>query len=110
AAAKKIYELRPSHSAKLLIETKVALKQVGPGLFGTLDYAWVDEWGELTVIDYKYGQGVAVFPVDENGKGNSQLMYYAAGLANKFHYEFDSVKLVIIQPRVWRDDGEIHLE
>ena len=25
-------------------------------------------------------------------------MYYAAGIAHKFNYEFDSVKLVVIQP------------
>ena len=63
-SAKKIYELKPSRTAKLLVETRVILKQIGPGLFGTLDYAWVDQWGKLIVIDYKYGQGVAVFPTD----------------------------------------------
>lgn len=109
-SAKKIFELRPSKSAKLLIEQRVVLTQIGKGLFGTLDYAWVDVWGQLVVIDYKYGQGVAVFPTDENGKENSQLMYYAAGIAKKYDYEFDSIKLVIIQPRVWNEDGEIHRE
>ena len=107
-SAKKIYELKPSRTAKLLVETRVILKQIGPGLFGTLDYAWVDQWGKLIVIDYKYGQGVAVFPTDEDGTENSQLMYYAAGIAHKYDYEFDEVELVIIQPRVWSDDGEIH--
>lgn len=105
-----IFDLKPSKSAKLVIEERIHLKQVGPALFGTLDYAWVDVWGELTVIDYKYGQGVAVFPCDEEGKENSQLMYYAAGIAHKFNYEFDSVKLVIVQPRVWNEDGVIFRE
>ena len=60
-AVEVILKLRPTRQAKLLIETRVFLKQIGPGLFGTLDYAWVDVWGELVVIDYKYSQGVAVF-------------------------------------------------
>lgn len=109
-AVEVILKLRPTRQAKLLIETRVFLKQIGPGLFGTLDYAWVDVWGELVVIDYKYGQGVAVFPADEEGNENTQLMYYAAGIAHKFNYEFDSVKLVVIQPRIWNEDGQIHFE
>jgi hypothetical protein len=109
-SAKVIFDLKPSKNAKLIIEERVHLKQVGPGLFGTLDYAWVDTWGELTVIDYKYGQGVAVYPADEDGRENSQLMYYAAGIAHKYNYEFDSVKLVIVQPRVWNEEGLIFRE
>lgn len=98
-------KLRPSPTAKLIVEERVFLKQIGKELFGTLDYAWVDEWGKLVIIDYKYGQGVAVFP-EEDGEENPQLMYYAAGLAHKFDYEFDSIELVIIQPRVWGEDEE----
>lgn len=109
-SAEIIHALRPTKQAKLLIETRVFLKQIGPGLFGTLDYAWVDVWGELVVIDYKYGAGVAVFPADEEGNENSQLMYYAAGIAHKFNYEFDSVKLVVVQPRIWTEDGQISFE
>lgn len=109
-SAQVIHNLRPSKQSKLLIETRVILKQIGPNLFGTLDYAWVDVWGELVVIDYKYGQGVAVLPVDEDGKENSQLMYYASGIANKFNYEFDSIKLVVVQPRIWNEEGKIYFE
>lgn len=109
-SAEIIFQLRPSRQAKLLVETRVHLKQIGPGLFGTLDYAWVDVWGELIVIDYKYGQGVAVYPADEEGNENSQLMYYAAGIAHKYNYEFDSVKLVVVQPRIYNEDGQIHFE
>lgn len=109
-AAEVIIKMKPSKSAKLVIEERVHLKQIGPGLFGTLDYAWVDVWGELIVIDYKYGQGVAVYPVDEDGVENSQLMYYAAGIAHKYKYEFDSVRLVIVQPRVYNEEGKIFQE
>lgn len=109
-AAEVIIKAKPSKTAKLIIEERVQLKQIGPGLFGTLDYAWVDVWGVLVVIDYKYGQGVAVYPVDEDGKENSQLMYYAAGIAHKYKYEFDSVKLMIVQPRVYNEEGKIYQE
>lgn len=106
-SAKTIFKLRPSKDAKLLIETRVVLKHIGPGLFGTLDYAWVDEWGELTVIDYKYGAGVPVLPIDdETGEPNPQLMYYASGIAAKYDYEFSHIRLAIIQPRVWREDED----
>src|SRR5690606_4371694 len=70
-----------------------------------LDYAWVEDWGQLVVIDYKYGAGVPVLPVEDDGEENSQLMYYAAGICNKVGYDFESVKLVVIQPRVW-SEGE----
>jgi hypothetical protein len=107
ASAKTVYKLRPSPEAKLLIETRVILKHIGPGLFGTLDYAWVDVWGELTIIDFKYGAGVPVLPFDSDTKEpNSQLMYYASGIAAKYDYEFSHIKLAIIQPRVWREDED----
>lgn len=105
-SAEHIFNLRPSPSAKLLVEQRIFLKQISPKLFGTLDYAWVEDWGELVVIDYKYGAGVAVSPIDDRGEPNPQLMYYAAGLAHKHNYDFDSVKLAIIQPRVWQNDED----
>jgi hypothetical protein len=106
-SAHTVFKLKPSETAKLLIETRVVLKGISSELFGTLDYAWVDEWGELVVIDYKYGAGVPVLPIDDDtGEPNSQLMYYALGIAYKFNFEFDRVKLAIIQPRVWREDED----
>jgi len=107
ASAKTVYKLRPSPQAKLLIETRVILKHISPTMFGTLDYAWVDEWGELTVIDFKYGAGVPVLPFDDDTKEpNPQLMYYASGIAAKYNYEFSHIKLAIIQPRVWRENED----
>ncbi len=106
-SAKIVFKLRPSPEAKLLIETRVILKHIGPGLFGTLDYAWVDLWGLLVIIDFKYGAGVPVLPFDdETNEENSQLMYYGSGIAAKYDYEFSAVKLAIIQPRVWREDED----
>lgn len=105
-SAHKLFSLRPSPSAKLLVETRVSLKQVSSSLFGTLDYAWVEDWGTLVVADYKYGAGHAVMPIGFDGEPNPQLMYYAAALAHKYGYEFESVKLAIIQPRVWQSDED----
>lgn len=107
SSAKTIFKLRPSAQAKLLVETRVFLKPIGKDLFGTLDYAWVDEWGTLVVCDYKYGAGVPVLPIDdETGEGNYQLLYYALGLAYKYNFEFGQVKLAVLQPRVWREDED----
>lgn len=106
-AAKIIFDLRPSPTAKLLIETKIQMTHLGPKVFGSLDAAWVEMWGPLVVIDYKYGAGMPVYPFyEESQKENSQLMLYAAGLAKKCNYEFNSVVLVIIQPRVWNENDE----
>lgn len=105
--AKIIYSLKPSKTAKLLIETRVDLSFIQAGMFGTLDYAWVETWGKLIVIDYKFGKGVPVLPFDDEAKEeNTQLMYYALGLAHKFDYEFESVDLAIIQPRCWSPDDD----
>jgi hypothetical protein len=101
-AAHLIHELRPSKDSKMLIETRVSLKHISPKMFGTLDYAWVDDWGDLVVIDFKYGVGV-VNPLEDDGQPNPQLMYYAAGLLQKYGDGFGSLKLAIIQPRVFGD-------
>lgn len=96
-------DLRPSPTARLLVETRVVLKSISHRVYGTLDYAWLDHWGTLTIVDYKYGAGVAVPPVDDDGEPNPQLMIYAFGLAAKYHFDFEKLRIAIIQPRVWRD-------
>lgn len=98
-----IYSLRPSPSARLLVETRVSLKQISNRLYGTLDYAWIEDWGTLVVIDYKYGAGQVVLPADDDGTPNPQLLYYALGLTQKFGDDFEKLKLAIVQPRVWAD-------
>lgn len=93
-------KLRPSLDAELMTEQRVVLKSV-KDIYGTLDYAWLDHFGTLTVIDYKYGAGVTVFAENEHGEPNPQLMLYAAALASTHNYDFEKVRLAIIQPRVW---------
>lgn len=105
-AFRSIMSLRPDNTAKLLIETKVAATD---RVTGTLDYAWVTDFGRLVVIDYKFGSGVAVSPIEDDGTENSQLMTYAVGLARRYDYEFDAVELVIIQPRAQGETVKRHL-
>jgi hypothetical protein len=92
--------------AEVLIETKVDLTFVGPEMFGTLDVALAEDSmltkkPRLVVIDYKHGAGIAVDP-----ENNAQLLYYALGIAHTYDYAFDSVELVIIQPRAHHESGE----
>lgn len=85
----------------LMIETRVDLSFVGPDMFGTLDAAIVEEFGRLVIIDYKYGAGIAVDPEE-----NSQLLYYALGIAKLYHFNFAEVELVVVQPRAFHESGE----
>lgn len=75
------------------------------GQFGTLDAAIVDEFGTLTVVDYKYGAGIAVDPAGDDDRGNPQLVYYALGLSHLYHHNFLTVELVVIQPRAFHESG-----
>jgi hypothetical protein len=78
----------------------VSLEFVEPGMFGTVDAAIVELFGVLWVIDYKYGKGRTV-----TAEENTQMIYYALGLAHKYDFNFEKVRLVIAQPRVVHKDG-----
>jgi hypothetical protein len=79
-------------------ETKYELPFVHKELAGTCDVTIREPFGELTVIDLKYGQGVDVEAV-----GNPQLMIYALGALGELDKtgveSFETVKMVILQPR-----------
>jgi hypothetical protein len=96
-----IRSMKPQGPAQLFCEERVNLTHVIPNGFGTLDAAWVQEFGDLVAIDYKYGAGVAVSPQEENGEPNPQLMLYAVGVARRHEYNFEKVVLAVIQPRIW---------
>lgn len=102
-AAQKIFDLwQDPKNTKLLSETKVELDFIEPGEFGTVDAAIVEEFGDLIVVDFKYGAGVAVDPTE-----NTQGIYYALGLCHKYHYNFDRVRIIIIQPRADHSAGPV---
>lgn len=79
----------------ILCETRVDLSFVEPGMFGTVDAAIVELFGTLWVIDYKYGAGRQVEPEE-----NTQMIYYALGIAHKYNFNFEKVRLAIAQPRI----------
>lgn len=100
-AALEIWKRAPS-DATLLAETRADLSFVAPDMFGTADAVIVELFGRLTVIDYKYGAGIPVDP-----ESNSQLIYYALGIAHQYDYNFSEVALVIIQPRAEHPGGPV---
>lgn len=95
-------EAATSIESTRLVEQRVDLSFIDPDLFGTVDVAIVHEFDQLHVIDYKHGAGYAV-----DAENNTQMMYYALGIAHRFHYDFRTVKMTIIQPRAFHTDGPI---
>jgi len=75
--------------------------EVLPGVWGTADFVCYGK--RLTVVDFKYGAGVAV-----EVKDNPQLLTYAVGAAKRMHNRgFDDVELIIVQPRAYHVDGPV---
>lgn len=82
--------------AELMIEQQFRLDRWVPEGFGTSD-AVVIGGGVIQVIDLKYGKGIKV-----DACSNPQLRLYGLGAANLFDslYDFDTVRMTIIQPRL----------
>lgn len=82
--------------AELMIEQQFSLSRWVPEGFGTSD-AVVIGGGVIQVIDLKYGKGIRV-----DARNNPQLRLYGLGAANLFDslYDFDTVRMTIIQPRL----------
>jgi hypothetical protein len=79
-----------ARGGELMVETLV---DYIPGkVGGRLDIAILRHFDRIIVADYKFGQGVAVSPVD-----NHQLLIYLLALLTK--YECEHGELIIIQPR-----------
>ena len=91
-----IQELTKSDDAVILLEQRVDFSPWVPDGFGTCDCIIIQ--GEtLTIIDYKYGQGVPVSAVD-----NPQMKLYALGALNDYGIAYDvtKVEMHIYQPRL----------
>lgn len=80
----------------LLLEQKVDFSEWVPEGFGTCDCIIIQNH-TLTIIDYKYGKGVQV-----EAENNPQMRLYALGAVNDFGiaYDFDTVEMIIFQPRL----------
>lgn len=80
----------------VLVEQRLDFSRYVPSGFGTGDCVIVAD-DVLTVIDFKYGKGVAV-----SADHNSQMMLYALGALQLFDalYDIAEVRMVIFQPRI----------
>lgn len=86
--------------AELMVENKFKLDWLYPGLYGTNDAMICQPFGKATIIDFKFGSGVAV-----EVKDNPQLLYYGLGGTYKGGYE--EVEIVVCQPRAIHRDGPV---
>lgn len=91
-----IQELTKSDDAIVLLEQRVDFSPWVPDGFGTCDCILI-QGDTLTIIDYKYGVGVAVSAVD-----NPQMKLYALGALNDYGIALDvsKVEMHIYQPRI----------
>ena len=83
-------------SPVVMVEQRLDFSRYVPGGFGTGDCIIVAD-DILTVIDFKYGKGVAV-----EAEYNPQMMLYALGALEMFSilYDINEVKMVIFQSRI----------
>ena len=91
-----IQELTRSEDDIVLLEQRVDFSPWVPNGFGTCDCILI-QGDKLTIIDYKYGVGVAVSAVD-----NPQMKLYALGALNDYGIALDvaKVEMHIYQPRI----------
>lgn len=91
-----ILEHTTSSNALTLLEQRVDFSPWVPDGFGTCDCVIIQD-DTLTVIDYKYGEGVAVSAAD-----NPQMKLYALGALNDygFAYDVEKIEMHIFQPRI----------
>lgn len=82
------------------IEHRFHLTHIDENAYGTNDCNLPVFLDKVIVYDYKHGQGVAV-----DAEDNKQLLYYALGAAELGDY--DTIEMVIVQPRAVHRDGPI---
>lgn len=98
SAKRAIWKLAPK-GAKIHAESEADLRFIDKDFYGTADVTIAEDFGRLTVIDYKYGAGIFVEVED-----NPQLIAYALAKAHEYDYNFEEINIVVIQPRA--PDGQ----
>lgn len=80
---------------QMFVEQRVRYEEFVPYGSGSADCLIIGN-GEMVVVDFKYGAGIAV-----DAEDNPQLKLYALGclLAFDLLYDIDAVKMCIVQPR-----------
>lgn len=93
---------RKTKDALLCSEMRVDFSRWVPGGFGTTDTIIIAD-DTVTVIDFKFGKGVAVEATE-----NPQLRLYALGALEEFGplYDIQNVRTYIVQPRKDRITSE----
>lgn len=88
----------------VMVEKRVYPIPFRPDLYGTADCILLELYGELVVIDFKYGKGIAVEVND-----NPQLLYYALGALNMVGDDsaVSLVTLTVVQPRADHPAGPV---
>lgn len=89
----------------LLTEHRFSLDGLQPPapMFGTADAVVLNEAEQrLTVLDLKYGAGLAV-----EAEGNPQLRFYGLGALLSTETLVDTIEMVIVQPRAPHADGPV---
>ncbi|HFR5412057.1 TPA: DUF2800 domain-containing protein, partial [Streptococcus pyogenes] len=88
--------LNAYENAEIELEKRVDFSDWVPGGFGTSDVVILAD-GVIEIIDLKYGKGM---PVSANQ--NPQMGLYALGAYASYDmvYDFDRIKMTIIQPRL----------
>lgn len=90
------YNAAKKEDSLILVEQRVDFSDYVPDGFGTCDAVIIND-GKLHIYDLKYGKGVEVFAQD-----NPQLRLYGLGAVEAFDllYDFDTVEMTIVQPRL----------
>ena len=98
-----IHELIHDDSAVVLLEQRLDFSPWVPDGFGTGDCIII-QGNRLDVVDYKYGQGVAVSAVE-----NPQMRLYGLGALNDFGdiYDIREIGTHIFQPRINNISAEV---
>jgi len=93
--------------ATFMIEQRLDLSWMIPGMFGTGDHVAVEPLGCVYVDDYKHGKGVAVEVGDKVGD-NVQLSIYGLGAIGSGNpHGVEEVEVTVIQPRASHPAGRI---
>lgn len=91
----------------IYVETQFSLESILKGMWGTADcVVYLPKQKLLRVYDYKHGSGTLV-EIEEDGKPNLQLSYYALGAFLELNLPIDEVEIIIVQPRAPHPDGPV---
>lgn len=85
---------------KFAVEKLISLEYLHPDLWGTLDSAIIEPFGDAWINDFKYGKGVVV-----DVENNPQCMFYALGAIQG--EDIENVNITIVQPRAHHPDGPV---